>query len=286
MLMLLPVFVALLQTSGIWWERHLHRLCAIGVAVRAIVTYSRGGFLSAAALGGYYLVLSPKRVRSAIGIAVICLIVVPMMPDQFWDRMNTINASDDQRDESSLARLHTWRVGRIMGADNPIFGAGFHSFEYAFDRYDFLDGEYGTARAAHSTWFGVFGELGFVGLGLFVVMLLQTLYVSQRLRRTRMDLPRSPEIRIYATALQAAMVSMIVGGTFLHLHYSEMLWHYFALTIALEGIADRTAAEALTTPIQRTAALASRPYSAAVLPPPARPAARVAGALLSQADRR
>ena len=38
MLMLVPLFMALLQTAGKHWERHVHRMSAIGVAIRAIVT--------------------------------------------------------------------------------------------------------------------------------------------------------------------------------------------------------------------------------------------------------
>jgi putative inorganic carbon (hco3(-)) transporter len=277
MLMLLPIFVALLQTSGKLWERHIHRVFAIGVAVRAIVTYSRGGFLSAAALAGYYLVLSPRRVRSAIGIAVICAVVVSIMPNEFWDRMNSINASEEERDESTQGRLHTWAVGLQMGQDNPIFGVGFHSYQYAYDRYDFLAGAYGTGRAAHSTWIGVLGDLGFVGLALWIAMLFQSLYLSFRLRRTPKSVQRGAEIRIYATALQASILSFAFGSTFLHMQYNEMVWHFLALTIALEGIANRAAADSPPTVEERPAFIAS-PHAAMVATAP-RAAARVSAAL-------
>ena len=188
-----------------------------------------------------------------------------MMPDTFWDRMNTINASDEERDDSVLARFHTWRVGLAMGQDHPILGVGFHSYEFAYDRYDFLEGEFGYGRASHSTWFGTLGDLGFVGLGLFVIMLLQTFHVSQRLRRTPKELPHSAEIRTYATALQASMVPVVVGGTFLHLQYIEMLWHFFALTIALESIAVRTAADSQDLAIPNPVTIANMPVSRAAL---------------------
>ena len=47
LLMLFPIAGALAQTSGKLWERFMHRFLAVGIMLRAISTYSRGGFLGA-----------------------------------------------------------------------------------------------------------------------------------------------------------------------------------------------------------------------------------------------
>jgi hypothetical protein len=40
------------------------------------------------------------------------------------------------------------------------------------------------------------------------------------------------------------MVAFAVGGSFVSFHYSEMLWHFFALSMALEHVAMTQAATA------------------------------------------
>ena len=46
----------------------------------------------------------------------------------------------------------------------------------------------------------------------------------------------------YAVAFEAAIAAFVVGGSFVSFQYCEMLWHYFALTIALERVAVAEAA--------------------------------------------
>jgi len=41
----------------------------------------------------------------------------------------------------------------------------------------------------------------------------------------------------YATAIEAALVAFVVGGSFVIFQYCEMLWHFVGLTMALEVIA-------------------------------------------------
>ena len=63
----------------------------------------------------------------------------------------------------------------------------------------------------------------------------------------------------YAVAIQTAFASCVVGGSFLPWQYTEMLWHFIALTMALRLIAQRSLVkkveepDATGTPSRRTA---------------------------------
>lgn len=239
MLMLLTLIVALVQTSPRPWERRMLQVGAIGVAVRAIVTYSRGAFLAAGALALFYLIYSERRLRSALGIVAICLIVIPVLPGQFWDRMNTITASEEARDESTAGRLHFWQVALRMAEANPVIGVGFNAFKYAYATYDPSEGGFGEDKAVHSSWFGALAELGIVGFALYVLMLAQTVILCHRAIRLTGNSTEGSHIRAFARALEGCVVVAIVGGTFLHIQYSEMLWHLFGLGIAVDSVAQR-----------------------------------------------
>jgi probable O-glycosylation ligase (exosortase A-associated) len=245
MLMLVPLFNALSQTAPHQRERWVHRVFSMGVFIRGLTTYSRGAFLSAGTFAIFYALRSKHKIRTVFAIVIVSAIVLPVMPQEFWDRMKTVEANDEgQRDESAQGRLHFWAVGAEMARRNPILGVGFNNFKYAYNDYDFSNGAYGTERASHSTWFGTMGDLGYVGLGLFVVILLSSLWACYRVERIRSDHPEIRAIQPFALALQCSFVVMIVGGTFLHMQYAEMLWHYFALSMALQRIAAEATAPA------------------------------------------
>jgi len=248
MMMLIPYFVALAQTSTRWWEKYIHRFFIIGLLYRGISTYSRGGLLAAAALGLMALWWSPKKIRALIAIVVLAVVVGSVMPQSFYDRMNTINSSDDERDSSASSRIFFWQIGVRMANAKPITGVGFNGFRNSLATYDTSNGVYGTGRAVHSAWFGVLSEMGYPGFILFVLIIGNGLYISWRIRwRARKD-PALKDIKAYASAMQMSLVAYVVGNTFLNGQYNEMFWHMVGLGIALQAIAEKAMAPVAEAP--------------------------------------
>ena len=241
MAMLLPVVGALAATSTGWWRRGFQFL-SVGVLYRAISTYSRGGFLSIGVVGVTWFWRSPNKLRSLAAVTLAAALVLPVLPPAFWQRMSTITAAGDARDDSATSRLHFWQVAVAMANDRPLTGVGHRGYERAYNQYDWTEGQYLTNRAVHSAWFGVLGDLGYPGLLLFILIVFGSLRSCRRVRLSakRGEIPE--ELGRYAIAFETALVAFMVGGSFVSFHYSEMLWHYFALTIALERVAVTEAA--------------------------------------------
>ena len=257
MLMLVPILTTLAATATGRSERMMFRFLAFGTVYRAIATYSRGGFIACAALGAVYLFRSKRRLLASLAVAVSCLMIAPVMPTQFWDRMRTI---DDASDNSSLGRLHFWRVAVAMANDNPLLGVGHDAYNATYDKYDSSHGDFGSARSVHSIWFGSFAELGYPGLVLFAAQLLLAFRAAARARAAARRIPGQAHLQHYAFGLEGALVAFVVGGSFVPMQYNEMAWHVIGLTISLDGLAR--------------AALDSRQVS-----PPAVEGAPVAGVL-------
>ena len=183
-LMMVLVLVALARTAPSRWERWLHRFLAIGMLYRSISTFSRGGFLAAIALGVVYVARSNKKLPALAGAAIAATIVFSVMPENFWDRMDTITVEEGEETDGSIrGRLHFWSVAAAMARDKPIFGVGYNGFNAVYDLYDTSAGEFGTERAVHSMWMGVVSELGFVGLGLYVAQFWLAWRACQSTRR-------------------------------------------------------------------------------------------------------
>jgi probable O-glycosylation ligase (exosortase A-associated) len=244
MLMLVPVLAALASTSRSAWIRRGLQVLVVGVSYRALSTYSRGGFLAAGALGILFWLRSAHKIRVLAAIAVIAAIVLPVMPDAFWERMGTINTFRETGETSALSRLHFWEVALIMAEQNPLFGVGFQGYNTSYDSYDFGGGEYGQGRSVHSAWFGVLAETGYVGLAIYVALLASAFLACRSVRRAHRDDPARAELRAYALAVETALVAFAVGGTFLPFQYNEMYLSFLGLSIVLWNLSHPRPAEA------------------------------------------
>jgi probable O-glycosylation ligase (exosortase A-associated) len=242
MAMLIPLTSALAATSTVWWWRRGLQLLNIGLIYRGLSTYSRGGFLSLGAVGALWFLRSERKLRTVAAILLCAALLLPALPQEFWSRMSTITAPADERDDSQSGRIHFWQVAVAMANDRPWTGVGHGGYERVYNQYDFSEGRYGRDRAVHSAWFGALAEIGYPGLVVFVLIVLSSLITCGRVRRMarRGEIPES--MGRYGTALESSLLAFMVGGSFVPFQYSEMLWHFFALTIALERVAAAEAA--------------------------------------------
>jgi putative inorganic carbon (hco3(-)) transporter len=236
MAMLLPIVGALAATST-GWQKRAFQFLSIGVLYRGLSTYSRGGFLSIGAVGALWLWRSPHKFKTLAAVALAATLILPVLPQEFWDRMGTITAPAQERDDSQQSRLHFWQVAVAMANDRPLLGVGHAGYPRAYNQYDWTEGQYLTNRAVHSAWFGVFAELGYPGLILFVTIVISSLVTCRRVRRSAQRGEIPGPLGPYAIAFEASLLAFVVGGSFVSFQYCEMLWHFFALTIALERVA-------------------------------------------------
>lgn len=242
MFMLVPVLGALARTTDKRSVAYLLRFIMIGVLYRGLVTYSRGGFLACGVMALLYFLRTPGKLRYLFAVVAIAALILPVLPTAYWERMETIGASPEERDTSSKGRLHFWDVALVMANDRPILGVGHNAFNAAYDTYDRSGGElYGTARSVHSAWFGLLAELGYPGLLMFLTILALALRACSRVRRRAVEGSIPNDLGEYATALSTSLAVFAVGGTFLTFQYKEILWHFAGLALALEGLAVRTA---------------------------------------------
>lgn len=258
MMMLIPIFVALAQTTSKRWERFIHRFFIVGVFYRGISTYSRGGFLAAGAIGLISFWRSKHKVRALVGIAVLAGIVWTVMPPDYWTRMGTMQSTQNDQDvqDVSEGRVFFWHIATLMAKSKPLTGVGFNGFEPSFSTYDTSSGAWGDNRAVHSAWFGVLADMGYPGLILMVAIILVALHTCRRVRLETRGKPDLRDLQAYAIALQTSFIAYIVGMTFLSGQYLEMFWHFIGLSVALQRISE-AAMLPVTEPAQLPAVVGS-----------------------------
>jgi probable O-glycosylation ligase (exosortase A-associated) len=174
------------------------------------------------------------------------------MPDKWWDRMTTISTSisTGEYDGSVRGRFNAWAMTWNLAKDRPIVGGGFAIYEPdVFARYapNPL-----TINAAHSIYFQLLGEHGFVGLALFLLLAL----LAWRTANTVIRSSRAADVHWRASlarALQVSMVGFYVGGLTVNIAYWDVYYFLIVMLVALErlaaGEARERASRSVTSPI-------------------------------------
>jgi probable O-glycosylation ligase (exosortase A-associated) len=143
--------------------------------------------------------------------------------------MNSI--SNYEKDESAQGRLDAWSFALKLAKDHPIVGGGFRVF---YDSRIFLSyiPDAPTSRNAHSIYFEVLGEMGFVGLFLFLALGAAALLTTQRiikLARQKPDLKWAADL---ARMLQVSLLGYATAGAFLNLGFFDLYYTVLVIIVA------------------------------------------------------
>lgn len=196
-------------------------------------TQSRGGFLCLSIVLGWYALTSRRKISALVAMVVVGGAVLYLAPDSWFDRMNTIQSAGE--DSSFMGRVIAWKASTALAFENPIFGGGFHAIQSFpiwlefINKIDFLSfvvtpAPGGIPRAAHSIYFEILGDLGFIGLLLFLALLINGFKTAKDIRR--LIAPGSHLIwaRDLADGLRLSLLAYVVGGIAVSLGYFELFY--------------------------------------------------------------
>jgi probable O-glycosylation ligase (exosortase A-associated) len=218
-------------TTHVWLRRIL--IAAMVLCGLAILgSYSRGALLAIVAMLAVLWLKAGARLWVLPVIVVAGALAFTFMPEQWLERMGTI--SSYQRDGSALGRINAWWFAFDLANDRPLLGGGFKTFTpelfklYAPNPTDVHD--------AHSIFFQVLGEQGYVGFALFLTMgILIALTASSIIRACRGVEELAWAARL-AAMLQVSFVGYAVGGSFLGLAYFDLPYQLMALLVVLNVV--------------------------------------------------
>ncbi|HTO40734.1 MAG TPA: putative O-glycosylation ligase, exosortase A system-associated [Rhizomicrobium sp.] len=238
LLMVLPLANYLrLQTRRKWLATGT--LIAMGFTVIAIIgSYSRGAMLGLAAvcLAGLF-----RTKHRFLYLALVTVLVVPVfqfMPASFHERIQSI--SQAETDESFQGRVSAWKVAYYCARDYFPLGVGFYGPQRNAVYHTYLPGE--EAHAAHSIYFQVLGEHGFIGLGIYLVLIAAAFVTSTRIRKLTRGVPGLEWNYQLASMIQVSLIAFCVGGAALSLAYYDVFILNVALLLPLLKIAHATVA--------------------------------------------
>jgi probable O-glycosylation ligase (exosortase A-associated) len=234
--MTLPLFFFLAQTESRPWAKRLFAFLFIITIPAIFFTYSRGALVGLISL--FLVMLAQSRRRFALlPVAVFAVAVaVYFAPGEWQDRMNPNRP--EALDASARSRLDSWAFARALAADYPITGGGFATFTAElYDRY--APSEHVAVIGSHSVYFQVLAEHGYVGLSLYLLVVVTCLVTIRRVRKTaiaRGDI----NIAHYAQMFQFSMVAFLAAGTFLGRAYFDYFFTIIVCVVTLRHIANES----------------------------------------------
>jgi probable O-glycosylation ligase (exosortase A-associated) len=208
-------------------------MAGIPVLVHAVMlTFSRGAMVSVIACSPIIFLFSRhKRWLSLLAILAVCGVVYFSGPE-LRDRFLSIEQHD--LDASANSRKIAWRVATQLANENPFFGVGIrcsqrHVAKYGADQN----------QAIHSQYLQLAADTGWIGMVLFIALVLSVLWACYRFWWRSRKWPAYPEViqaRAMAGGLTASIVLYCVGALFLSLDNFELPYIQFMIVAQLWGV--------------------------------------------------
>lgn len=171
---IVPAMVAMLFEAELAYkERIFVGICTLMSMAGIICLNTRGGWLAVFPVLACILLYCIKGIRKKIAVLLLCCLAggtVMMMFPGVQKRASEIVYSSSQ--QSATERMLMWQSAYQMGMDNPVLGVGKGNYTDLYQhKYISPIAKEPTQGHAHSNYFQMFAENGFLGLFTYCGMI-------------------------------------------------------------------------------------------------------------------
>jgi putative inorganic carbon (hco3(-)) transporter len=235
-----PLCMAFLFAAKGGLRKFLWTVGLLGMLYAVVATYSRSGMIAMVITGVICLWefgVRGKRTLLLMSTAIVGVfaVVVMLATPHYLIRLESLVRGniEGSGDKGSLeARTELLRDSLTLMVHHPIFGVGPGNFGVITEEW----------RVAHNTYTELGAETGFPGLILFCAVLFSAV---RRIRRVR-KLPgyaTNENIRLWTSALWAALAAYLAGAVFASTEYNLFPYFMVGYICALYQIASKPSEE-------------------------------------------
>jgi probable O-glycosylation ligase (exosortase A-associated) len=163
-----------------------------------------------------------------------------LLPGRLTDRIHSITEqeTEETRDASATGRIQAWQTAWNIAVDNPLTGAGFRALWHEGIWLKYYRGEILAVRDAHSLYFELLEEHGFLGLGIYLLVLVSTLMSLRHIRKRWRGHPEHGVLANYAEMTQLGLYPFMVAGAFLTVAYFDLYFAFVATSAVLRRLSE------------------------------------------------
>lgn len=246
LIMVVPLMLFLVPGIANRWGKRAMWMSAGLCALASLGSYSRGAALALAAMLAFLWLKSHEKVKLGALLVLLAPLALVFMPDQWHNRIDTIN--NYEQDGSAMGRINAWRMAINLAADHPFTGGGLQIYNAEiFSMYAPIPDD---IHAAHSIYFQVLGEHGYVGLLLYLAMYFVVWRNGSWVINNAGKLPEMQWASRLVRMLQVSLIGFLVGGAFLSLAYFDVPYYIMVIMVATRLLVERTLREQAAQKVQ------------------------------------
>jgi putative inorganic carbon (HCO3(-)) transporter len=216
------------------WVRLVFYPAMIACILSALGSHSRGALLAMSVMAFMLWLRGSKKLVTAPVFMLAGVAVIAFMPEHWGERMGTI--ATYEQDASAMGRINAWWAAFNIAQDRML-GGGFDIYRPdVFATYAPVPDD---VHAAHSIYFQVLGELGFVGLAIFLSFWFFTWRTAAWVRRHARSDPETGWASTLAGLCQVSMLAYLVGGAFYSLSYFDLPYNLMVLVVVARRVVEK-----------------------------------------------
>jgi len=259
----LPIAVSLFFVSQNRFKKILLLIAILAMGTSLTVTFTRSSYLGFGVslifmailfmtLQGKSFIKENKKLFIIILVAIIIITLLFIIPSPLNKSGTVIYKIKSRISVSQLiqnsytirSRITNWKFTTLMIKDNPLLGSGIGTYKYNSLRYQARFLEQGENRSiypsifatkAHNEYLQLWAELGIVGLGIFIWLIISYFYYGLRFIKRVIKRVKNRYKQGIIIGLMGAVVAVLIDSIFgfpLHLPATIVLfWLALALTI-------------------------------------------------------
>lgn len=226
LIMTIPLLRFLQMQLANAWGRRLMGVGTLLCAASAIGSQSRGALLGISAMGLMLWFRGTNRLRNGIGFIFFAFLVFSLMPDNWHQRMETIETYKE--DKSAMSRISAWWCAWNLAWHYPV-GTGFNAVRP--ELFQLYSPTPDLVQAAHSIYFQILGHHGFIGLIIYITLGVLCWRTGTWLRQHGGEVPESKWCADLGSLCQVSLVGFFVGGAFLSLAYFDLPYNILIVLV-------------------------------------------------------
>ncbi len=218
------------------------------IIIAVIGSYARTGLICLGVLFAISFWQSRNKIIFAVLAAIIGTVAVPLLPENWLTRMNTIQTAETEG--SASGRIAVWKWTLDFVGSNPL-GGGFNNYRLNEIEMVVQDPSRPNdptaiarikvrAKAYHSIYFEVLGEMGWPGLMLLGSALVLSLTKSWRIWRAHKRGSETEWLGAFAGANFVSTVLIMIGGTFVGIAFSAITYYPIVISLVLMNLHRKT----------------------------------------------
>jgi len=235
-LMVLPLFYYLSQQVQRKMVRYMMLGAMLLMTVSIIGSQSRGALLAACATALFLWLKTPGKLLSGATIVILALGIFSFMPQTWHERMDLIKHYE--QDSSAMGRIAAWKMSINVANHRPLGGGMFLWKPFTYKLYGASSDDWERNTAAHSIYFSILAEHGWIGFILFLSIFIIAWRTAGKLIKRARGSPEMKWVSDLMRMMQVSMIAYAVGGAFLQLAYFDLPWHLVSIIVVVRFLVD------------------------------------------------